>query len=632
MDKHRTLLNKAIQAGRNRDYEEAARLLTRIVTDTDDYPEAYLYLGRSYHALGDYNKAILYLTFYRKQRPGSSAGDFYLARAYLKTGIPAKALPLLEHAAASTSSVKPIILLGLAHMRCRNFSAAVEYLGTAVERAPENRRIYIGYLNALLIHALRRFHAGDLDMARQTLEFLAELKLESVTVYLYLAKTLREIGEYAEAARFYQKASGLEPEDELIRLQLADTLYSAGDAVSAAAIVREISHSLPDGENFSLGRENVEPLLAVRNFQNSDFHKAIYHGCQSLKFKRDADMHLLVGESYRNTGNFKRAENHFKQVLKGNPGSSEAKLGLAMLDWQQEEYESMLRRLEGLLGTREYGDIARYYSVLCRCRLDFPPEEMLDLVREEIRRSGPDPFILCTLADQYVRADLSDLAVKWYRKTLQLNDEHTPAREGLIECFSRTGDDKALIELYREILERDEESVPVRIQLIERLYKTERYKEAADEAENLLSLRDLDQRLQRLLAICYRKTRRYRDAAVIYRELLKEEPESEVYLRSLLYCLDKSRRRKQAIELLKNAIDYLKSPSSSLHLILGVLLHKDGDIEAAMASFRSAMEKAPKDWRAYYNIGKIYRVKGLDTFADKFSKKAEELKISEKQA
>ena len=213
-----------------------------------------------------------------------------------------------------------------------------------------------------------------------------------------------------------------------------------------------------------------------------------------------------------------------------------------------------------------------------------------------------------------------------------MNEEHTPAREGLIECFRRTGDDNALIDLYREILEHDEDSVQVRIQLIEGLYGAERYTEAADEAENLLSLRELDQRLQRLLAICYRKTRRYRDAAVIYRELLKEEPESEVYLRSLLYCLDKSRRRKQAIELLKGAIDYLKSPSSSLHLILGVLLHKEGDIESAMASFRSAMEKAPKDWRAYYNIGKIYREKGLATFADKFSKRAEELKILEKQA
>ncbi len=626
MQKYEELLRKAVDAGKRRDYEESLRLLTRIVTESEGLPDAYLYLGRTYHAMKDYNKAVIFLSYYRRMRPRSSAGDFFLGRAYLAAGACSRAIPLLKRASRHSANIKPLILLGMACLKARRFEDAVHYLGQAVEQAPENRRLYVGYLNALLVYGLRRFNAEDLDTAQQVLEFLESLDLNSVTVYLYLAKILREQGDHTRALDYYRKAAELEEDDELIRLQMADSLFACGRLDEARNILREIEHILPEGEGFSLGQENVEPLLAVKNFQNQDFRKAIFHGCRSLKIRRDADMHLLVGEAYRNTGNLDLAENHFNQVLKGNPGSGEARMGLAMIAWQRGNWTQVISRLEGLSGSGQYGDLAAYYITLSRCRLEYPAEELLDQVREEVRRNGPDPYILCALADQYVRSGLPDLAVKWYRKALILNENHTPAMEGLITCFQDSGDTGELINLYREILDREPDNRELRVQLIDLLYTDQRYSDAAEEAEILLGTGNLDVRLQRLLAICYRKTRRYRDAAIIYRELLREEPENEVFLRSLLYSLDKCRRRKQAIKLLESALAYLKRPSSSLKLIHGVLLHKEGNAEAAMAAFRSAMELDPRDWRPYHNIGKIYKDRGLDSFADKFLKKAGELK------
>ncbi|WP_321991650.1 tetratricopeptide repeat protein [Marispirochaeta aestuarii] len=626
MQKYEELLRKAVEAGKRRDYSESIRLLTRIVTEFEGLPDAYLYLGRSYHALKDYNKAVIFLSYYRRKKPRSSAGDFFLGRAYLAAGASSRAIPLLKRASRHSSNIKPLILLGMAYLRARRFEEAVHYLGQAVEKAPDNRRLYVGYLNALLIYGLRRFNAEDLETAGQVLKFLEGLDLNSVTVYLYLAKILREQGEHARAVEYYRKAAELEQNDELIRLQLADSLFSCGRVDEAREILREIRHILPEGKGFSLGQENVEPLLAVKNFQNQDFRKAVFHGCRSLKIRRDADMHLLVGEAYRNTGNLDLAENHFNQVLKGNPGSGEARMGLAMIAWQRGNWTQVISRLEGLVGNSQYGDLAGYYITLSRCRLDYPAEELLDQVREEVRRSGPDPYILCALADQYIRAGHTDLAVKWYRKALILNENHTPAMEGLITCFQNSGDTGELIALYREILDRESDNRELRVQLIDLLYTDQHYAQAAQEAEFLLGTGNLDVRLQRLLAICYRKTRRYRDAAIIYRELLREEPENEVFLRSLLFSLDKCRRRKQAIQLLEGALAYLKKPSSSLKLIHGVLLHKEGDTEAAMTAFRSAMELDPRDWRPYHNIGKIYKDRGLSSFADKFIKKAQELK------
>ncbi len=632
MEKYGKLLNKAIDAGRKRDYKEAIKLLTQVITESDGYPQAYLYLGRSYHALKEFNRAVIYLQFFCRMHPESSAANFFLGRAYLAAGIPAKALPHLERAVETGNNSKPLILLGLTCLKVKDFGLAVEYLGRAVELEPDNSSVYTAYLNALYIHALKRFNSGDFELAGQILSFLSELNLNSVSIHLYLAKILREQQDYNGAALQYTRAAALEPDDELIQLQLADSLNSSGKTADASRILENIYTSLPGGTNFTLGEENVDPLLAVRNFQESNFRKAVFHGCRALKHRRDADMHLLVGESYRNIGSLTKAENHFNQVLKGNPGSSEAQMGLAMTEWQRGNWKGVINHLTPLLKNQRYSDLSRYYIVLCKSRLDYPPEETLQEVIQEIRDSGPDQYLLSALGDQYIRNDMPELAVKWFKKSLVLNPEYTPAKEGLTACYRSMDDTENLMILLKDILARDNSNIPVRMQLVDLLYEEELYTEAAKEAEALLGLTELNTRLQRLLAICYRKTGRYRDAAVIYRELLKEDPESEVFLRSLLFCLDKCRRRKQALDLLEKAIAYLQKPSASLLLIHGVFLHKEKDVEKALSAFRAAMDKAPKDWRPYYNIGRVYEAKDMKSFATKFFKKAEELKISEKRA
>ena len=100
-------------------------------------------------------------------------------------------------------------------------------------------------------------------------------------------------------------------------------------------------------------------------------------------------------------------------------------MGLAMIEWQRENWAGVIERLSPLSSNEEYADLARYYTVLSKCRLEYPAEEMLDTVRDEIRRSGPDHYILSTLGDQYVRLGLEDLAIKWYEKSLQLDPGYT---------------------------------------------------------------------------------------------------------------------------------------------------------------------------------------------------------------
>ena len=83
---YRELFREALEAGERRNYGRAARLLTHLVSHTDEFPQAILYLGRSYHALGRYDRAVLALEHFLKLYPGSEAGHFFLGRSYLALG------------------------------------------------------------------------------------------------------------------------------------------------------------------------------------------------------------------------------------------------------------------------------------------------------------------------------------------------------------------------------------------------------------------------------------------------------------------------------------------------------------------------------------------------------------------
>jgi cytochrome c-type biogenesis protein CcmH/NrfG len=137
------LLREALEAGGARDYARAAELLTRIVSETDEYPEALLYLGRSLHALGDFEKAIGAFRLYLGTEKDPAPGWFFLGRSYLAIRRPQEAARSLRKALElGADGAEPWAFLGLAALRLRKSKAAVEALEKAVSLAPDNSRIF----------------------------------------------------------------------------------------------------------------------------------------------------------------------------------------------------------------------------------------------------------------------------------------------------------------------------------------------------------------------------------------------------------------------------------------------------------------------------------------------------------
>lgn len=630
-DDYKVLFQKALAAGQKRDYPRAVDLLTRITSETELIPQAYLYLGRAYHAMGRYDLAIQPLRYFVRFTPESPAGYFFLGRSYLALDLPVHAVRNLKKALElQPDSVQALGLVGLAYLKAKRPEVASSYLGRAVELDPDNKNLYTAYLNSLLVHAIRVFHRGDLDLSRQMFEFILGKGRDGVLLHLYLAVIYRENNEVAKALVHYDEALRISPDDPVIRFQRAVLLHRSGKIKQAEEELAKLK-LVPDSRSFGWDNATTDRVLAVQHFQKGQHVKAIFFAEKVLHgLPRDIDMHLLIGEAYRALGEHEKAKNHFERVLDTNHKLLEPHFGLAMVHWQSEQWEKLMAELEIIERIDPGNAVGAYYAALCACRLDRSTADTIPALQDQIRKSGPDAYLLAALGGEYVKSNLSDLAEKWFLKALKLSDGvHRPAYLGLLGVYRDLGRVQDLTRTYRDYL-KHEDDPRIRREFIQHLIESEAFSDAAAEIQRLLPRRKRDAKLQRLLALCYRKTAQFRDASIIYRQLLRDDPKNEDHLRSLVYCMEKLGNHAHAIELMERALKYFEG-SITLRLIVGVLQYKSGNMESALFHFRSVVESAKSDWRGYYNTAMVYKKQGLTDYATRYFAKAEAIRAKARQ-
>ena len=243
----RELLDAAIKAGEKRDYRKAAELLTLLLARSDSMPEAFLFLGRARHALGEQGPAIEAFRRYLREGGDQAAGLFFLGRSYLACSRHAEAARCLRKSVEADAGKAPAwAFLGAALLKLHRTKGAVDCLERAIALAPQDKRIYRGYLNALYARGVRLLSRGDADMARQLLGFAIDNGLEGTAIRLWRAKALRETGRVPEAIADCEAALAASPGDPSIRWLRAGLLLAAGRQAEAlplacgelAAIIR----------------------------------------------------------------------------------------------------------------------------------------------------------------------------------------------------------------------------------------------------------------------------------------------------------------------------------------------------------------------------------------------------------
>ena len=232
----KSALRMAIQAGEARDYGRSIELLTRVLAESDEYPEALVYLGRAHHALGEHERAVQALRAYVERGGDPETGLFFLGRSYLALRRNAEALQCFrgsveaQIAAGKPERAETLAFLGISLLRERRPAKALEILERAVTIAPDDARVFSGYRNALFVNAVRKLARGEADLAAQMLGFVIANGGDGVSPRLYRSRALRSLGRLDEAIEDIGAALESEPNDPALVYQRLVLLLQAGRA------------------------------------------------------------------------------------------------------------------------------------------------------------------------------------------------------------------------------------------------------------------------------------------------------------------------------------------------------------------------------------------------------------------
>jgi tetratricopeptide (TPR) repeat protein len=627
-EKHiQELFGRALEAGRNRDYQLAIELLQEVLVQSDQFPAALLYLGRAYHAAGDFNRAIQALQFYLKLEPGSAEGHFFLGRAYFTLGLLGHAFRHLETSTTLDGSFVPALgLLGLTLLKRGRPQTAISVFERALSLEPGNQRIFTGYLNALLTNGIRLFRRHHYEEARDTLLFIRKHRPDSLVAHLYLASIYRELGDRELSLLHFEEAGHLAPDDPVLHLQKAILYLQQGNNPAA---FEEMTEAMQRLGSQKISTQDVQSLLRIMTivlFQNQRHREALESARRVLRISyRDGDMHAIMAESFSKLGELKKAKNHYLRALDTDKNRLEFNYGLAAVLWEQGDYEELSSVLDRILRLHPEDEYALYYRALSLPCLVDDVRQTISALQEQIRRSGPDPHLMNALGQEYLRADLPELAEGWFKRTLKRAADFEQALAKLIEVYVRLEDKSKLLRAYADYLKAYPDNLELRKSYAHQLYDQGIYAKACTQLEMILPQEPKNTDFRIMLAHSYRQTAKYPEAILLYRELLLESPKELELVKPLVICMERSGKRETVILLLEKAIKLFKEDVWLQHR-LGSLYMAEGRLEKAAQTFRSVIGLAPQDWQAYGSLGELYRKMGNNEFAERFRKRSKELK------
>jgi len=627
-EKHiQELFGRALEAGRNRDYQLAIELLQEVLVQSDQFPAALLYLGRAYHAAGDFNRAIQALQFYLKLEPDSAEGHFFLGRAYFTLGLLGHAFRHLETSTTLDGSFVPALgLLGLTLLKRGRPQTAISVFERALSLEPGNQRIFTGYLNALLTNGIRLFRRHHYEEARDTLLFIRKHRPDSLVAHLYLASIYRELGDRELSLLHFEEAGHLAPDDPVLHLQKAILYLQQGNNPAA---FEEMTEAMQRLGSQKISTQDVQSLLRIMTivlFQNQRHREALESARRVLRISyRDGDMHAIMAESFSKLGELKKAKNHYLRALDTDKNRLEFNYGLAAVLWEQGDYEELSSVLDRILRLHPEDEYALYYRALSLPCLVDDVRQTISALQEQIRRSGPDPHLMNALGQEYLRADLPELAEGWFKRTLKRAADFEQALAKLIEVYVRLEDKSKLLRAYADYLKAYPDNLELRKSYAHQLYDQGIYAKACTQLEMILPREPKNTDFRIMLAHSYRQTAKYPEAILLYRELLLESPKELDLVKPLVICMERSGKRETVILLLEKAIKLFKEDVWLQHR-LGSLYMAEGRLEKAAQTFRSVIGLDPQDWQAYGSLGELYRKMGNNEFAERFCKRSKELK------
>lgn len=576
-----------MEAGRRRDYTRALELF--LEWEARGQPRAWLWIGRSLLALQRRGEAISAFLTHLARFPRDGEGHLHLGRAYLQSGLYRQAIRRLE-TARSLGESHPYLeaLLGWAYLKDRRPEHARIYLQAAVERNPQHRGIYQAYLNALLIWGISAFRREDYLSCRNAMTFLRDNGRSTFLVRLYLAASLRELGELSPAYSLYRELVVEQPEDLSLILtawELAIRLQRWAEADELLKVAQRVDPLFVIPTPTA-----VHALLAWRCLEKGQYQRAIQHALTALKIQRDPTLHAVIGQAYYHLGSLDKAINHLKRAVEGSQDKN-LWMGLIRYLWEKREWQDC--RIQCLKFRQRYPEVpeAEYYLILSSAKLDRAGEDHLKNLQSALRRWGQTPQILGTLGEVFSRRGQSDQARIHVRKSLDLD----PEQDEILDLALRLGEvDFETLSAWKD--KRRRLHVDLNLELARQSLGRGKPDMAKELSLEILRRQPGHDAAWEVLAEAERQLGDYATAFAIWVRQVRRSPRDRKALLHAFYLLYRMNQPQRAERFKLQVLQKLKD--SALHFSFAKAYEKLGLWEQAVLEYEEYLSLHPHDTTA----------------------------------
>jgi tetratricopeptide (TPR) repeat protein len=221
----------------NRPKEAAEQFARSLMTDPHDAKTLEL-LAYAHFALGDYAQAGYEAGLVHQASPGDLSAAYILGASYMRMGMNAQAIPLIESSLSQVKSAEAYMVLGEALLGVKNWQGALEAFQKAEKMDPTLPGLYADLGAGLAAMA-------ELDQAKAA--FLKELARDpdNFKANYLLGQLDRVQGDTADALKYLDKANDLQSSNPGPSYELSVLAVQNQDYQKAEAMLESILQKFP---------------------------------------------------------------------------------------------------------------------------------------------------------------------------------------------------------------------------------------------------------------------------------------------------------------------------------------------------------------------------------------------------
>ena len=245
---------------------EALAEFTLVLQASPGLYNALLLSADCHMQLGQYPDAIALLTPIKAEHTDDAAFNYVMGMSLLQNKQANEGAPYLDRILKQGDSAEARLLMGVARRAGADFTGARDEFARAVALNPQLPMAQSLYGQALLA-------TGDRERAR--VAFAAELAANpnDFESNLYLGVIFKEEQNFAEAARYFDKALTVRPSDPGAQYQRATLLVATGDNQTALTTLERLVAENPGFTEAHVSLATV--YYRLKRKADGDRHKAI---------------------------------------------------------------------------------------------------------------------------------------------------------------------------------------------------------------------------------------------------------------------------------------------------------------------------------------------------------------------